>query len=388
MCHQPRPSLDVVVVGARCAGAATALLLARRGLRVMVVDRTRRGSDTLSTHALMRPAVVQLQRWGLLPEVVAAGTPAVRRTVFHYGTERVPVTLRPAAGADALYAPRRTVLDRILLDAAERAGAQVLTGARVLGLLRNESGTVTGIEVDAGGGRRRRVRADLTVGADGIRSVVAEHVDARVERQGRHASAVSYGYFAGLPSDGYEWFYGDGTTAGLIPTNEAQTLAFVARPATSEGHPVPSGLDGLREVLGQAWPEGRQRVDDAALVSTVRRFAGLPGYRRTAAGPGWALVGDAGYYKDPMSTHGIAQALRDAELLADAVTARLPRDVAMRRYQQVRDAVSEPVFDAVDKIASYDWDLEEVRGLLLTMNSGFSDEVALLSSLDAARLTA
>jgi 2-polyprenyl-6-methoxyphenol hydroxylase-like FAD-dependent oxidoreductase len=199
---------------------------------------------------------------------------------------------------------------------------------------------------------------------------------------------VSYGYFAGLPSDGYEWFYGDGTTAGLIPTNDAQTLAFVARPAASSGHPVPPGLDGLREVLGQAWPEGRQRVDDAALVSTVRRFAGLPGYRRTAAGPGWALVGDAGYYKDPMSTHGIAQALRDAELLADAVTARLPRDVAMRRYQQVRDAVSEPVFDAVDRIASYAWDLEEVRGLLLTMNSGFSDEVALLSSLDAARLTA
>jgi 2-polyprenyl-6-methoxyphenol hydroxylase-like FAD-dependent oxidoreductase len=379
---QPRSTYDAVVVGARCAGAATALLLARRGLRVLVVDRARRGSDTLSTHALMRPAVVQLHRWGLLDDVVAAGTPAVRRTVFHYGTEQVAVTLRPAAGTDALYAPRRTVLDAILLDAAERAGAEVRTGVRVRSLLHDADGRVAGVRIEDGG-RTRSVRAGLTVGADGVRSLVAEHAGARIERQGRHAVALSYGYFDALPSDGYEWFYGAGTTAGLIPTNGDQSLAFVARPALAEGHAVPPGLDGFRAVLAEAWPEGLRRLDAAHLSSPLRQFRGLPSQRRAAWGRGWVLVGDAGYYLDPMSTHGISQALRDAELLADAVTAPLPRDAALHGYQQQRDAVSEPLFDAVERIASFAWDLHEVRTLLMALTSVVSDEVDLLTSLDA-----
>ena len=101
---------DVVVVGARVAGSATAMLLARAGLRVLVLDRMRPGADTLSTHALMRAGTLQLKRWGLLDQVVASGTPAVHRTVFHYGDgETVPVSIKPAAGVDALYAPRRTL---------------------------------------------------------------------------------------------------------------------------------------------------------------------------------------------------------------------------------------------------------------------------------------
>src|SRR6476659_9378936 len=111
---------DVIVVGARVAGATTTMLLARAGMRVLCVDRSRYGSDTISTHALMRGGVMLLQDWGLLPELVAAGTPPVRRTVFHYGDESVAVSIKPSAGVDALYAPRRTVLDRVLADAAER----------------------------------------------------------------------------------------------------------------------------------------------------------------------------------------------------------------------------------------------------------------------------
>src|SRR3954447_8102767 len=106
-------SWDVVVVGARVAGAATAMLLARAGLRVLCVDRSRYGSDTLSTHALMRGGVIQLDRWGLLPALEAAGTPAVRRTVFHYGDESYGVSIRPSGGVDALFAPRRTVIDTL-----------------------------------------------------------------------------------------------------------------------------------------------------------------------------------------------------------------------------------------------------------------------------------
>src|SRR6476646_5773590 len=109
---------DVLVVGARCAGAATAMLMARSGLRVLVIDRGRYASDTTSTHALMRGGVLQLHRWGLLPRIVAAGTPAVRVTAFHYGDDVVQVDIRPQHGVDALYAPRRTVLDTTLVDAA------------------------------------------------------------------------------------------------------------------------------------------------------------------------------------------------------------------------------------------------------------------------------
>src|SRR5512132_4122456 len=115
---------DVIIIGGRVAGASTALLLARAGLRVLVVDRARRGSDTVSTHALMRGGVLQLRRWGVLDRLAVTGVPPVRRVTFHYGAESMPVSLKPYAGVDALYAPRRTVLDAMLVDAAEAAGAR------------------------------------------------------------------------------------------------------------------------------------------------------------------------------------------------------------------------------------------------------------------------
>ena len=130
---------DAVIVGARCAGAATAMLMARAGLRVLVVDRTHPSRDTLSTHALMRAGVLQLSRWGLLQRVVAAGTPPVTATTFHYGdrTETLQLT-------EPLYAPRRTVLDTALLSAAQEAGAQARFGVDVTELCRDRTGRVTG----------------------------------------------------------------------------------------------------------------------------------------------------------------------------------------------------------------------------------------------------
>src|SRR4029453_12858161 len=118
------------------AGAATAMLLARRGLRVLAVDRGAYGTDTLSTHALMRAGVLQLARWGLLDRIEAAGTPRVRRTVFHYPDDVVDIPINPAADVPALFAPRRTVLDRVLVDAAADAGADVRHRVRLVDLLR------------------------------------------------------------------------------------------------------------------------------------------------------------------------------------------------------------------------------------------------------------
>ena len=136
---------DVVIVGARCPGAATAMLLARAGLQVTVIDRGRQGSDTLSTHALMRSGVLQLHRWGLLDELRRAGVPPVNRTVFRYGTDERVVTIRPILGADALYAPRRTLLDGLLVDAARDAGATFLFDTTATGVERDRLGRVAGV---------------------------------------------------------------------------------------------------------------------------------------------------------------------------------------------------------------------------------------------------
>jgi flavin-dependent dehydrogenase len=171
---------DVVVVGARCAGAATAMLLGRQGLRVALVDRGRPGSDTLSTHAFMRAGVIQLHRWGLLDEVIAAGTPAITRAVFRYGLDETVVSLKPVGGVDALYAPRRTVLDPILVRAARDAGVDVRFDVSVTDVDRAPDGRVTGVLARDGKGRTVRLAGRHIVGADGVRSTVARRVGAAV----------------------------------------------------------------------------------------------------------------------------------------------------------------------------------------------------------------
>src|SRR6188472_3618251 len=175
----PQPSrYDVVVVGARAAGASTAMLLAQAGLRVLVVDRSRYGADTLSTHALMRGGVMQLNRWGLLDRVVEAGTPAVRQVRFRLANDDLTIKIKPAHGVDALYAPRRTVLDPMLVDAAIAAGAEVRYGISVLDVRRDSKGRVTGIDARDATGHAVAFDAALVIGADGTRSTIADRVGA------------------------------------------------------------------------------------------------------------------------------------------------------------------------------------------------------------------
>ena len=170
---------DALVVGARCAGAATAMLMARQGMRVLVIDRGGYGTDTISTHALMRGGVLQLHRWGILPRLQEAGTPPVRETTFHYGDEATTVVIKPSNGVDALYAPRRTLLDRTLVDAARDAGATVRHGQTLIGLTHRSDGRVCGATVRDADGNAMRVAADLVVGADGVGSSVARLTGAR-----------------------------------------------------------------------------------------------------------------------------------------------------------------------------------------------------------------
>lgn len=379
---------DVIVVGARVAGASTALLLARAGLRVLCLERSRMGSDTVSTHALMRGGPLLLRRWGLLDAITAAGTPAVRRTVFHYGDEAVPLAIRPADGVDALYAPRRTLIDSVIAQAAMDAGAVIQFGCSVTGLLRDQHGRVIGVTTRRRDGSLRSERATLVVGADGRQSTVAAAVAAPVEAAGRASSAIVYGYWAGVAADSYDWFYRPGATAGVIPTNGGLACVFVgAAPGRMrqliQDHRIQSAFSRLA---------AESSVDcvlpDARPVGGLRYVRGRPGWLRRSWGPGWALVGDAGSWKDPLSTHGMTDALRDAELLAMAVSAApapgLAQLRALAEYQDRRDAIARPLLATRDRVAAYGWDLTELRRLLLALAATMAKEVELIVSLPDA----
>jgi flavin-dependent dehydrogenase len=384
-------SYDVAIVGGRVAGAATALLLARAGVRVAVVERGVHGSDALSTHALMRAGVLQLSRWGVLDDVVAAGTPAIREAAFHYaGAEPVRVAIRDTPGVPALYAPRRFLLDRILVDAAAEAGAQVRHQTAMTGLLRDWNGRVTGIGIRDRAGQRSTLRATVTVGADGVNSALARRVDAPLLRRGTWGGAFLYRYSRAVPALGYEWAYGSGAAAGLLPTNDGLTGVFVGtgRVRSRELVRREGAAGAFRLLLAKAAPQLAERVAAGVDAGRIRGWAGLPGHVRQSWGPGWALVGDAGYYTDPITTHGITSALRDAQLLAREVLAVLggaaPESVALARYQATRDQLSSRLFDATERVARYDWDAHQIPVLLRQVSTAMSDELDHLGAIPPA----
>jgi flavin-dependent dehydrogenase len=272
---------DAIIVGARVAGSATALLLAREGLRVLVVDRATFPSDTLSTHQIQLPGVARLSKWGLLDRLVAASTPPTRRLLFDPG----PVALEGSIRG-SIYSPRRTVLDKILVDAAREAGAEVRENVVVEDLLTDDAGRVTGVRCREKRGSTTIEPARLVIGADGKHSLVATTVEA--------------------PS-------------------------------------LLAALD-LAGDLGKRVREGRR-------AERLRGTPDLPNFFRKPYGPGWALVGDAGYVLDPITAQGISDALRDAELLAGAVLADTA--AAMARYQADRDRAAMPMYDFTMQLAAF-----------------------------------
>jgi flavin-dependent dehydrogenase len=379
--RDPGGRYDALVVGARCAGAATALFLARRGLRVLAVDRSPYRADTLSTHALMRAGVLQLARLGVLPRLREAGTPAVRTTWFHYGDEAVEIPIKAREGVDALYAPRRTVLDAFLVDAAREAGVEFRHGATVVELLRSPGERTRGVVIADDSAGLLRVEADIVIGADGLRSTVARLLQTPVYREGRHACTILYGYWSDLPVEGFRWYYRPGASAGAIPTNDGQVCLFVAAPAQRFPDELRADVEaGYHRLLHEAAPEMAEAVTRAGRVSGLRGFPGHRGFFRQSFGPGWALVGDAGYFRDPLTAHGMTDALRDAELLARAVNEGTDR--ALAGYQEARDDLARGLFEASDEIASFSWDLERVKERHLFMSREMNREFAALVGLD------
>jgi flavin-dependent dehydrogenase len=276
----------------------------------------------------------------------------------------------------------------VIVDAAVEAGAVFQFGTAVTGLLRDAGGRVTGVTTRTRDGSARVEHGWLVIGADGRRSLVAEAVGAPAEVSGRASSALIYGYWAGLAVDGYEWFYEPGFSAGAIPTNDGLTCVFVGTTADHVARLVDEGG------TGHAFAQLAERSSIAPLLAgteplgLLRYARGLPAYLRRSWGAGWALVGDAGYWKDPLSTHGMTDALRDAELLARAVLSA-PRPgpaqrAALAGYQLVRDELALPMLEVTERIAAHDWDLAEVRRLLMALASTMTDELELIGSIPIA----
>lgn len=362
---QIKDKYDVVVIGARCAGSATAMLLARMGAKILVVDQAAPGSDTLSTHALMRGAVMQLQNWDILSQIAATGTPPVRTTSFIYGdTPPIDITMSPTHGTHALYAPRRTVLDRTLANAATEAGATVRYGVKCRDLLRGPDGSVNGVILCDNLGETHSVKAELVIGADGRTSKVAQLVGAEMLKQGTHASQCIYGYFSGLPDSGFRWHWGEGCAGGIIPTNNGQSCVFLSMSNTRT--PRFSKLTQptiFRDFISRMMPAFSSDIADAKLVGRLVGFGGQPGYLRRSAGNGWALVGDAGYFKDPITAHGITDALRDAQILAQSWA-----DCRLDDYVATRDALSHDMLRISDNIASFQSSMPELMRLHEDLN--------------------
>jgi len=366
---------DVIVVGARVAGAATAMLLARRGLRVLVVDRVSFPSDTISSHQVQVPGVARLHRWGLLGRLRAASTPPTRRVRFDSGDVVLDGRFPSLDGVDALYSPRRTVLDAVLVDAARASGAEVRERFRAVDLTWSD-GRVTGIRGARPGGAPVTETAPLVVGADGKHSFVSGAVSAGRYRHRPAASFACYTYWSGVPVTGGELYQRPGRAVAVFPTNDDLVMVYLAAPLAEfgafrgdvEGHYLKT-LD-LCGDLGD-------RVRSAVRAERLRTTPDQPNVFRTSHGPGWALVGDAGVVMDSISAQGITNAFRDAELLAGAIVAGLggtrPLRVALAAHQRQRDRAIRPMYDFTTRLAEFT--PRRVERLLLGSLAGRPAEV-------------
>jgi flavin-dependent dehydrogenase len=351
---------DVVVVGARAAGAATALLLARLGHDVVLVDQAVFPADTVSTHQIARPGVVQLRRWGLLEGVLASGAPAIRAITFTADGDSVTRHVKDTAGVDLLVAPRRHVLDTIVAEAAARAGARLRMGVRVMGVRHDSDGRAIGVRGLDASGAAVAIDARFVVGADGLASRVARAVRARVTERRGDGGAVQYAYYAGLPWRGIELIIADRALAGVFPTHDGQACIWVGTPsadARAARRRAVSRTAGFNAQLQQAAPELVARLRNGRRVSPVTGMLRSPNFVRNAHGAGWVLVGDAGYHRDPVTGHGLSDAYRDAELVAAALHQAMcgvaDENAALANYQDERDRALRDVFDLTCALAAY-----------------------------------
>jgi len=336
-------SPDAIIVGARCAGASLGMLLARRGRRVLVLDRARFPSDTISTHFLWPRTTAALARWGLLDALAETGCPVIETVTMHAG----PVSLRgrPEAvdGTSVMYCPRRTVLDKLLVDAARVAGAEVREATLVREVIR-DGDRVVGVRAVDASGEAIEARASLVIGADGLSSSVAGMVGAGMARSHPSLTCGFYAYWSGVPVDGVEFFLRQGRDILVFPTHDDFTCIWVGR-SNTEWSAYRADIETT--YLASLDPALLARVQRGQRETSFKGTHRLPNFYRNCAGPGWALVGDAAYHRDPLTGMGIGDAFLGAELVADAAHVGFAGDLdsALGEYQEALREKTGAVFE-------------------------------------------
>jgi flavin-dependent dehydrogenase len=346
---------DAIVVGARCAGSPTAMLLARKGYRVLLVDKATFPSDTVSGHFILPSGVAQLSRWGLLDRIVsAASSPPIRSWRFDVGPFALCGSPVPTDGVGECYGPRRTALDTVLVEAAVEAGVELREAFSVHELV-VEGDAVVGIRGRAAGGPNGSETASIVIGADGMRSIVARSVQAEVYEAYPRLACYYYAYWSGLHSESLELYPRDGLIVGVFPTTGDTSMVFVGRPADQ----FAAARDDVEGSYLRAVASVASVAERLAGAQRVERFYGsgdLPNFCRKPFGNGWALVGDAGYHKDPCLPLGISDAFRDAELLANAIDAGLSEKQslvdALAQYERQRNAAAMPSYALTRQLAA------------------------------------
>jgi len=325
------------------------MLLARQGHSVLVVDRATFPSDTLSTHFITQEGSAMLQDWGLLDAVMATGVPPVKHQLMRVAGHRMPV--EPTA--PFAICPRRTILDKLLVDAAAAAGAEVRQGFTV-DEVPFEDGRVAGIR----GRDRDRAevteRAHIVIGADGKDSVIARAVEAPEYNTVPNTTCGYYAYFSGFEAAGVELYLGGKQALFVFPTNDGLTCLGVERPADQlddiRRDPEASMQLGFDTVPGLG-----ERMRAATRIGKPSGFAGRESFYRKPWGPGWALAGDAGHHKDPLMGQGMTDAFRDAGSLAAAIdhglSGRVSMDEALATFQTNRDTATAMMYQITNMLA-------------------------------------
>jgi 2-polyprenyl-6-methoxyphenol hydroxylase-like FAD-dependent oxidoreductase len=360
---------DAIVVGARCAGSPTSMLLARRGYSVLMVDRATFPSDTVSTHVIHPRGVAALLRWGLLDALVATGCPPIHTYSYDFG----PFAIAGAPGTQASpvsYCPRRTVLDKLLIDAAADAGAEVREGFIVDELL-TDQGRVVGIRGHTLDGKVFEENAAVVIGADGRRSHVAEAVHAKRYREKPALMDSYYTYWSGLPTNGrFEVYIRPERGVGVMPTHGDLTLVIVGWPVSQSAANRAEFEAHYLQAIGLASGLA-ERMRDAKRVEGFSSAA-VPNYFRRSFGPGWALVGDAGYTRDPITAQGISDAFTDAERCTTALDAAFGGnrsfDDAMTDSQRSRDESVLPMYEMTCELAQLQPPPERTQQLLAAIH--------------------
>lgn len=331
---------DAIVIGARCAGAVTAMLLARQGHRVLLVERGLMLRDVHQGHFIHKQGPQLLAEWGLLDRIVATNCPPIVTHLTDFGDFALIGRDIRVGNVAWGYGPRRRQLDHVLVEAAIEAGAEFRPNFLVESLLWN------GNRVQGISGRQRHQgassieKAHITIGADGKNSAFARAVGAPRYQETPSLSCWYFSYWSGVPSEGFEMYVRGNHAIFSFLTNDDLFAIFIAWPI-EQFHSVKADIEGQFMRVVDLAPGFAERVRCGRREERFFGSADLPNFLRRPFGPGWALVGDAGCHKDPFMALGICDAFRDADFLAAAVheglVGQTPLDGALMRYERRRN---------------------------------------------------